>query len=89
MDKPIEPFTNLPFLEVADKHAPIMTFTVGKNKAPWTDKELKALMAQRDKTKMVSIKSGNTTDWKSYCSLRNQVKKINGEKKQFKKLFFW
>ena len=68
-------------LEVADKHAPIRKFTVRNRKAPWIDDQLKALMTQMDKMKMVSIKSGNKTDWKSYCSFRNQVTKVNRKKK--------
>ena len=80
VDEALELFTNM-FLEVADKHAPIRKFTVRKIKAAWIDDELKALMAQRDEMKSVSIKSGNVDVWKSYCSLRNQVTKINRKKK--------
>lgn len=33
------------------------------------------MMTQRDKMKILAIKSGNMTDWKEYCSLRNQERK--------------
>ena len=76
VDKALELFTEM-FLEVADKHAPIRKFTVRNRKAPWIDDQLKALMTQRDKMG----KGINKTDWKSYCSLRNQVTKVNRKKK--------
>lgn len=46
---------------IADKHALIRKFTVRKRKALWIDEELKALKAQRDNMKIISIKSGKRT----------------------------
>lgn len=39
------------------------------------------MTTQRGKMKILAIESGNTTDWKAYCSPRNQVTKTNRKKK--------
>lgn len=78
--KTLELFTEM-FLDLADKHASIRKFTVRKRKAPWIDEQLKTMMTQRDKMKILATIFGNTNDWKAYCSLRDQVTNANRKKK--------
>ena len=59
-----------------EKHAPVRT-----DKAPWIDEELKNVMVERDGAKGVANKSGCTSDWETYCKLRNNVTKLNKNKK--------
>ena len=67
---------------MANKHAPLMKFTVKAKSAPWIDTALKNLMSQRDEAKKVAVLSGFSNDRKHYCELRNHVTKINRLKKR-------
>ena len=67
---------------VTNKHAPIKKMTVQTVKSPWIDKELKNVMVERDEAKGMANKSGCTTDWQTYCKLRNHVTKLNKKKKK-------
>ena len=55
------PFTN--------KYTTIKKMTVKTVKSPWIDEELKNGMGERDEAKGMTIKSGSTTDWLTYCKL--------------------
>jgi hypothetical protein len=52
-------------------------------KSPWIDEELKNSMVERDETKGTANKSGSTTDWQTYCKLRNYVTNLNKKKKLY------
>lgn len=67
---------------VVNKHAPLWKRTIRSNRATWLDNELKSLMLQRDKAKDTAQQSENYGDRKTYCKLRNQLKKCNHFKKR-------
>ena len=75
-DTALDTFMKL-LIPVANKHAPIKKMTVKTVKSPWIDVELKNVMVETDEAKGTANKSGCTTDWKSYCKLRNHVTKMN------------
>ena len=56
--------------------------TVKTVKSPWIDEELKNCMVERDEEKGMAIKSGSSTDWQTYCKLRNHVTKLKKKKKK-------
>ena len=39
----------------------------------WIHEEFKNVMVERDEAKGMAKKSGCTTDWQTYCKLRNHV----------------
>ena len=43
------------FSMIIDKHAPIMQMRVSEKYCPWINQELKALMRNRDRMKMVAL----------------------------------
>ena len=51
--------------------------TVKTVKSPWIDEEFKHCMVERDEAKGMANKSGSTTDWQTYCKLRDHVTKLN------------
>ena len=69
-------------LPIIDKHAPVKKLTVRTVKAPWIDEEFKNCMVEKDGAKGGAHKSGCTSDWLTYCKLRNYVTKLNKSKKK-------
>ena len=70
-------------IPVTNKHAPIKTMTVKTVKSPWIYKSpWKMCMVERDEAKGTANKSGSTSDWQTYCKLRNHVTKLNKKKKK-------
>ena len=67
---------------VANKHALIKKMTVKTVKSLWIDEELKNCMVERYEAKGMANKSCCTTDWQPYCKLRNNVTKLNKNKKR-------
>ena len=65
-DAALDEFMKL-LLPVIDKHAPVKKLTVRTVKAPRIDEELNNCMV----AKGVANKSGCTSDWLTYCKLRN------------------
>lgn len=65
-----------------DKQAPLKKLTVRTVRAPWVDKELKRCMAERDKARVVASMCGCTSDWRTYCIIRDNVTKLNRKKKK-------
>jgi hypothetical protein len=45
-------------------------------KTPWIDEELKNCMVEKEEAKEIPNRSGCTTDWQTYCKLRNHVTKL-------------
>jgi hypothetical protein len=66
------PYTN--------KQAHIKKLTVKTVKSLWINEELNNCMVERDDAKGMANKSGCTTDWQTYCKLRNHVTKLNKKK---------
>jgi hypothetical protein len=60
-------------LPIIDKHARVKKLTVWTVTVPWIDEELKSCMDERDGAKGLANKSGCTSDWLTYCKLRNDV----------------
>ena len=58
-------------IPVTNKHAPIKKMTVKTVKSLWIDEELKHILVERAKAKEKGNRSGCTTDWQTYCKLRN------------------
>lgn len=69
-------------IPVIDKHAPVRKLTVRTVSALWIDEELKKCMSERDKAKVAAIKSGSSSEWQTYCKIRNNVTKLNRKKKK-------
>ena len=70
------------FLPIIDKHATVKKLTDTTVKAPWIDEELINCMVVRNGAKGVANKSCCTSDWLTYCKLRNDVTKLNKKKKK-------
>ena len=70
------------FMNIVDEYVPLKKFSVRNRSAPWLDHSLKTLMAERDLAKKASVHSGSRTDRQKYCSLRNQVTKLNRVKRK-------
>ena len=72
------------FSMIIDKHAPIMQMRVSEKYCPWINQELKALMRNRDRMKMVALKRKSSIMMESYRQLRNKVNTLNIKlKKQY------
>ena len=56
--------------------------TIRTVKALWIDEEFNICMAERDGAKGVANKAGFTSDWLTYCKLRNYLTKLNKNKKK-------
>jgi hypothetical protein len=80
-DAALDEFMKL-LLPIIDKHAPVKKLTIRTVKAPWIDEELNNCMVERDGVKAVANKSDCTSDWLTYCKLRNDVTKLNKKKKK-------
>ena len=51
-------------------------------KSLWIDEEFKTFMFESDEAKGFANKSGCTSDWQTYCKLRNHMTKLNIKKKK-------
>ena len=80
-DAALDTFMKL-LIPVTNKHAPIKKMTVQTLKSLWIEEELKNGMLERDEAKGMANNSGCTTDWKTYCKLRNPVSNLNEKKKK-------
>ena len=80
-DTALDTFMKL-LIQVTIKHAPIKKITVKTVKSPWIDEELKNVIVERDEAKGMANKSDRTTDWQTYCKLRNDLTKQNKKKKK-------
>ena len=79
-DVALDTFIKL-LIPVTNKHAPIKKMTIKTIKSLWIDEEFNNCMVERDEAKGMEIMSGCTTDWQTYCKLRNHVTKLNKKKK--------
>ena len=62
------------FLEVADRHAPLIQKTVrGLNSCPWITGNIKKDIRQRDYLLKKARKTSRDEDWLAYKSIRNRV----------------
>ena len=61
------------FIEISDRHAPMVTHRLKDRKNPWITHEIVQLMYQRDHVKQKAVKFKCQTKWKSYRKLRNQI----------------
>ena len=72
------------FSWIIDKHAPILQMCVSEKYCPWINHDLKVLMRNRDRMKMVALKRKSSTMMDSYRQLRNRVNTLNIQlKKQY------
>ena len=53
--------------------APIKSFQVRTNYAPWLSQATKDLMSERDRLQQRAAQSGCSEDWKLYKTLRNKI----------------
>ena len=75
--------------EVLDDHAPVKTYQVRKNYAPWLTEYTKALMKERDDAQKVSANSKNPDDYRLFKHLRNDVTKhLRKEKREYERKRF-
>ena len=65
------------FSMIIDKHAPIMQMRVSEKYCPWINKDLKALMRNRDRMKRVALKRKSSVMTEAYRQLRNKVNTMN------------
>lgn len=70
------------FCDVIDKHAPLRRRATKTNYAPWLDKEIRALMSERNTAKATANQSDCPLDWARFRKLRNTVSKLNKCKKK-------
>ena len=72
------------FSMIIHKHAPLMQMRVSEKYCPWINQDLKALMRNRDRMKMVALKRKSSIMMESYRQLRNKVNTMNVQlKKQY------
>ena len=72
------------FSVIIEKHVTIMQMRVSKKYYPWINQDLKALMRNRDRMKMVALKRKSSILMESYGRLKNKVNTMNIElKKQY------
>ena len=57
---------------VLDTHAPVKTFQVRKNFAPWLSKETKKIMDERNSAKNIAAHSNNQDDHRLYKNLKEE-----------------
>jgi hypothetical protein len=78
-DDALDEFMKL-LLRIIDKHALVHKQTVGTVNSPRTDEELKNCVVERDVANGVANKSGCTSDWLTFCKLRNYVTSLKQKK---------
>ncbi|CAB4031226.1 RNA-directed DNA polymerase from transposon BS, partial [Paramuricea clavata] len=64
------------FIEVLDRHAPILRKYIKTKRIPWLNASIKQLMRQRDFHKMMFKKINSEMHWEKFKTIRN---KINAE----------
>ena len=65
-------FKNI-FLQICDRHVPLLTKKVRVSQNPWMTSAISNLMSTRDYYLRKAKRSGRDEDWSSYRSYRNQV----------------
>ena len=65
------------FSIIIDKHVPLMQMRVSETYCPWINQDLKKLMRNRDRMKMVAKKRKSSIMMESYRQLRNKVNTMN------------
>ena len=61
------------FLEMLNKRAPIQNKRTRSFNVPWSTKEIKEQIHDRDKLKHKAIVTNQDEDWQNYKSFRNKV----------------
>ena len=85
-DKATQIFTKK-LKDLMDEHAPVKTFQVRKNYAPWLSKETESIMKERDEAQKKASSSQDLDDWRLYKNLRNIVtKNLKKDKKVWEEL---
>ena len=72
VDEAINVFTSA-YNSVLNLHAPIRIIQNRNNYIPYISKEIKLLMSERNKQKIIAAQTGRTEDFNKYKRLRNQV----------------
>ncbi len=70
------------FVEIANKHAPVMTIKVKENSPPYFNENLRSLCLDRDYFMRKAHKSKNEVDFKRARQLRNQANNLLNETKK-------
>ena len=70
------------FSMIIDKHVPLMQMRVSETYCPWINQDLKKLMRNRDRMKMVAKKRKSSIMMESYRQLRNKVNTMNTQLKK-------
>ena len=69
---------------ILDRLAPVKTFQVRNNYAPWLSKESKKLIEERNNAQKLAAETKKPDDWNKYKNLRNTVKnKLRIEKRKW------
>ena len=67
---------------ILDKMAPVKTFQVRSNYAPWLSDSTKVLIKKRNESQKLAADTKNPDDWRQYKNLRNTARaKMRNEKK--------
>ncbi len=70
------------FIDISNKHAPLITRRLKQRCNPWIDSNVVKLMYKRDYIKRKATKLKSKTLWIEYKKLRNQVTSLCKEKKK-------
>ncbi|CAB4019923.1 Hypothetical predicted protein, partial [Paramuricea clavata] len=73
------------FLEVLDRHAPILRKYIRTKRIPWITASIKQLMRERDFNKAMFNKCNSELHWEKFKTIRN---KINAEIKKLKANYY-
>ncbi|XP_046662957.1 uncharacterized protein LOC124355846 [Homalodisca vitripennis] len=78
----IEYFITANIKSIFDKHAPIVTKRVTKNKAPWTTREVIELTKVKTRLKRQFLRNQNDANWSKYKRVRNTLNSAIGSAKK-------
>ena len=78
-------YFKIKFLEISDKHVPLVTRRLKKRFKPWVTHDIIQMMYKRDYLKKQAIKTGCEVKWNEYRNLRNNITYMikKGKKKYF------
>ena len=71
------------FIEMVKSCIPSKRVTVRPDDKPWYNSEIRRTTRKRDRLKTKAIKSGKTSDWKSYKNVRNTVNNQKSKPKNY------
>ena len=73
------------FLDILDRHAPMVNCRIRRNPLPWIDADIRKQMRKRNQLQSQASRTDSEEAWCSYRNLRN---KVTGSLRQAKRAYF-